>query len=163
MVLGLVLAAAYVAGHYLAMRYAIKQVAVPGTAGSQVMDVDVDDGGLAEDVAGVRGDGEGRGLLVGLVAVFVTGIGLLLPRLKGAARTTVVVLSGAVWGLYPVAAVFTLGKWGNLMMGDGGNTGFPHDYARYLPLTLLVLVGAAALQATGLVIQARRGGSACRG
>ncbi|MFI7444503.1 hypothetical protein [Nonomuraea indica] len=157
LVLGLFLAAAYLAGHYLAIRYAIEQETVFGTAGSQVMNATPDDGGLAEDAADVRrGGGERRGFLVVLVSVAVTCLGIILPRLKGSVRITAVVGSGVTWAFYPVAAYLTLGQWGSLMVGDGGNTGLHHDYAKWLPLMLLILVGAAGLQATGLVMQARR-------
>ncbi|GAA4966646.1 hypothetical protein GCM10023334_087820 [Nonomuraea thailandensis] len=157
LLLGLFLAAAHLAGHYLAMRYAIKQETVFGTAGSQMMNATPDDGGLAEDVAQMRrGSGEERGFLAVFMSVAVTCVGIILPRLKGSVRTTAVVISGVTWAFYPVAAYLTLGQLGSLMVGDGGNTGLHHDYAKWLPLMLLTLAGAAGLQATGLVMQARR-------
>ncbi|TDE49946.1 hypothetical protein E1295_20080 [Nonomuraea mesophila] len=167
-VLGLVLAAAYVAGHYLAVRYAVEQVSVEIRL--QRMDVTADDKWLAaeristvedtayllEEAADVREEGHVRGYLVALAAVCLMCIGILLPRLKGRARTVLVVVAGVVWGLYPVSAVLTFAQWVFLHMGDGGATGFNEEYADWLPRMLLVLVVAAALQAIGLVMQARR-------
>ncbi|TDD00490.1 hypothetical protein E1292_28415 [Nonomuraea deserti] len=71
-VLGVVLAAAYVAGHYLAVRYAVEQVS--GEIRLEGMDVTADDNWLAagrispvedmayllEEVADVRGEGHVR-------------------------------------------------------------------------------------------------------
>ena len=150
-VLGLLPAAAYVAGHYLAMRDAVGQV-LTGPGAYEVRQ----DGGLAEDMAGVRAEGGPRGLLAGFAALAVTCLGLLSAGLRGRARTIAALLAGAAWLLYPVVAVRTLGQLGRLMLGDGGNTGFPHDYAGWLPWLLLALVAAAVLQATGLLSGVRR-------
>ncbi|WP_188194135.1 hypothetical protein [Nonomuraea sp. SYSU D8015] len=155
LVSGLVLAAAYVAGHYLAMRYAVEQATFMATAGSEVMGATPDDDGLAEDMRDVRGDREMLVFLVGLAAISVTCGGIPLPRLKGPARFAVAALAWIGWAFYPVAAVLTFFKWALLLVGDGGATGFPHYYAAWLPRLLLLVVGAAALQATGLVMAGR--------
>ncbi|MEV6159938.1 hypothetical protein AB0L53_57335 [Nonomuraea sp. NPDC052129] len=159
LVLGLVLSAVYTVGLHIAIQYA-----VGGTVEHNMemntrsgADLIMDPGGLAEDLVGIRGTVQQLTFPAGAVTVFLSVITLLLPWSRGRIKIGMLVLSGALWVMYPLTVLVTLSRWVSTMVGDGGATGLPHRFAGWLPLGALILCVAATLQAIGLVLLARRG------
>ncbi|WP_433514227.1 hypothetical protein ACQP2T_00520 [Nonomuraea sp. CA-143628] len=158
MVSGLVLSAVYAVGLHAAIQYTVDT-----TIGHNVemnirsgADEPMDLKGLAEDLVGIRSTVRRLAFPVGAVTVLLSVFSLLLPRLRGRIKLGVLAMSGGLWVMYPYTVLLTLGRWGSIMVGDGGATGAPHWFAGLLPLGALVLCVAATLQAIGLVLLARR-------
>jgi hypothetical protein len=162
MVAGLALSAIYAVGLHAAVRYAVDATIQHDQElhlrfGANLT---VDAAGLAEDLAGIRQEVGRLTVPVGAVTVCLSFSALLLPWPRGWIRSGVLVVSGVLWAIYPLTVLFTLGMWGSLMIGDGGATGVPHEFAGWLPLAALVLFTAAMAQAIGLVLLARRDATA---
>ncbi|MFG1959862.1 hypothetical protein [Nonomuraea sp. NPDC049028] len=159
MVSGLVLSAVYAVGLHAAIHYAV-DATNEYNMGMNIRsgaDLTMDPGGLAEDLAGIRSTVRRLAFPVSAVTACLSVITLLLPRLRGRIKLRVLVLSGILWVMYPLTVLFTLSRWGSIMVGDGGATGVPHRFAGWLPLGALILCVGATLQAIGLVLLARRG------